>query len=349
MKEFTVNFDLQLDMTQPFKEEVLGKRCDVMFLVGRSNKEKPFAGRITAYKAELEGDNNGGGRIVYEHHVVFDDGDELWLDLIIEQNAGRLRWHEPISAAFGDGRVAHDPQQRQRGTRTPRKSRAPNQALLVTPMPGYIFPEEQASIIAPQQVKSAPDQVKSAPDQVTSTPDQVTSTPDHVKSTPYQVTSTPKQAPSAPPQRDGAAATASVTPERPVPIRIWLTPREDTPVAKRQRNGYGTIFDSWVEDMAEWLTTVPHGQNKRITSAANAASVMRQVKKLASGRGVGYTKWPEDKIFYENVKVDLTFDFDKMLDEAREYEFKYGEDSGHGWLLRHPIVKMKRFQESKRG
>jgi len=34
-----------------------------------------------------------------------------------------------------------------------------------------------------------------------------------------------------------------------------------------------------------------------------------------------------------------------MAAEARDYESMYGKDKGHGWLLKHPIEKLKLFQE----
>lgn len=104
--------------------------------------------------------------------------------------------------------------------------------------------------------------------------------------------------------------------------------------------------DDWIESMAYWLEHIPHGKGNKTVSPANAKSVMRQVKKLVSGLGVSYTKWPEDIIFYENRPIDLRHtDFEKLLEHAKEYEQEYGEDSGHGWLLQHPIKKLLLFQE----
>lgn len=103
---------------------------------------------------------------------------------------------------------------------------------------------------------------------------------------------------------------------------------------------------AWINEMLEWMQTEPHGQKKTTVSATNAKSVVRQIKKLASGQGIGYKRWPDDCIFYQNQAIDLyTTDFDAMMEEARDFEDKYGEDTGHGWLLRHPIKKLKLYQK----
>jgi hypothetical protein len=47
----------------------------------------------------------------------------------------------------------------------------------------------------------------------------------------------------------------------------------------------------------------------------------------------------------DSSKVDLTFDFGQMHDEAVRIEDTHGRDKGNGWLLKHPIRKLELYQE----
>lgn len=49
--------------------------------------------------------------------------------------------------------------------------------------------------------------------------------------------------------------------------------------------------------------------------------------------------------FHQDQTVTLEMDCDALMQKARRYEYDYGEDKGHGWLLRHPIMKLKLFKE----
>ena len=71
---------------------------------------------------------------------------------------------------------------------------------------------------------------------------------------------------------------------------------------------------------------------------------MRQVEKLCSGAGVTYHRWPGQIYFCKGERLALSWDMNALYDRAVEYENEYGRDLGNGWLLRHPIKKMKLFQ-----
>ena len=100
----------------------------------------------------------------------------------------------------------------------------------------------------------------------------------------------------------------------------------------------------WIQEMAYWLESGKGGQTK-LCSERNAKDVLSKVTRLAKGEGITYHKWPSDICFYGGQKVDLTFDFKQMRLDALKYEKKYGKDSGHGWLLTHPIKKLQLYQE----
>jgi len=97
----------------------------------------------------------------------------------------------------------------------------------------------------------------------------------------------------------------------------------------------------WLEELREWLLAVDEA------SESTCQQVMRQVVKMASGVGITYHHWKTGTWFYRDTKIDLSFDFDKLYDEAVDMEDKYGIDLGNGWLMRHPLVKLKNFQQYK--
>ena len=70
---------------------------------------------------------------------------------------------------------------------------------------------------------------------------------------------------------------------------------------------------------------------------------MKQATLMVTGQGV---KHPRNKnaVFLSGRPVLLGSDFGALINEALEWEDKYGEDRGHGWLLRHPLKKLWLFQ-----
>ena len=73
-------------------------------------------------------------------------------------------------------------------------------------------------------------------------------------------------------------------------------------------------------------------------------TVMSQVRKLVAGQGITYVQWPDHVVFCPNRKVTLEDDFEALLEAGQKYTKKYGEDKGHGWLLRHPLNKLRQYQ-----
>merc|ERR1712216_775340 len=77
-------------------------------------------------------------------------------------------------------------------------------------------------------------------------------------------------------------------------------------------------------------------------SEQNRKQVTRQAKRLASGEGVPHPR--SSAVFMQGQPVTLGSDFLTLIDEAQAWEDKYGEDYGHGWLLRHPLKKLHLYQ-----
>ena len=137
---------------------------------------------------------------------------------------------------------------------------------------------------------------------------------------------------------------AAVTP-------IW------SPSSKQNRNIYHGDYededtdnvdddDDWIADMHYFLETIPHGRSKKVCNTTNSRNVMLRVKQLASGEGISYAHWPKSKVFAKKEPIDLfRSDFDDLLERAKKWETKYGRDRGNGWLLKHPLTKLKIYQE----
>ena len=117
--------------------------------------------------------------------------------------------------------------------------------------------------------------------------------------------------------------------------------RDVEPLTEEQRNN---LQEFNMEEFEEFLRTVPHGRKGIPISSANARTVIRQVKLMVSGAGVGYHHWPSDVFWRKGQPIKLNEDFDRLKDEAVEMENRYGRDLGNGWLLNHPLQKLQNFQ-----
>ncbi|CAB9515520.1 expressed unknown protein [Seminavis robusta] len=100
-----------------------------------------------------------------------------------------------------------------------------------------------------------------------------------------------------------------------------------------------------LRDFEYWLRNLHKSgrknAEKKLISKANANCVMRQVRKFVAGEGVTYGRWPNGTYFKPGVKFNLRHNYMLFHEEAKAFEDRYGEDLGHGWLMRHPIMKLK--------
>lgn len=94
-----------------------------------------------------------------------------------------------------------------------------------------------------------------------------------------------------------------------------------------------------VSGMNEWLEKVVK------VSKNNQRNVIRKVEMLCAGDGLSVSTWLDGISFMNGSKVNLSMDFDDMLNEAKEWEAKYGRDPGNGWALKHPIMYLAKYQK----
>jgi hypothetical protein len=128
-----------------------------------------------------------------------------------------------------------------------------------------------------------------------------------------------------------------------VPIeRLKFTPQDELKFTPQPQEG----DPEWLEEMKYFLEHIPHGPHHKTCSAQNVKSVTRQVRKLTSGEGVTYKNWAEGVAFLANQHLILEeTDFDALLNLAKKFEKQHGKDKGNGWLLQHPIKKLRMFKE----
>ena len=134
---------------------------------------------------------------------------------------------------------------------------------------------------------------------------------------------------------------------RPIRIRrsIQHQPAVEVNVLTNEQRASLCPGPDWWHEMDEFLRTVPHGRTNRPSSSDNARHVMRQVALLVSGSGITYHHWKAGVCFKSQVQVSLADDLDMLYEEAQAFQNKHGQDLGNGWLLLHPIKKLKLFQE----
>lgn len=141
---------------------------------------------------------------------------------------------------------------------------------------------------------------------------------------------------------EAAAAIQNVALPQELSFEAAALPRKKRRVAEiqltaQERQSLRTS-EKWLDALQTYLV------EEEQLSEQNLRSVMRQVEKLVSGMGVTYRHWDEGVVFGRQQKVTLRDDFDALHAEAVEFENRHGRDLGNGWLLRHPITKLARYQ-----
>jgi hypothetical protein len=102
----------------------------------------------------------------------------------------------------------------------------------------------------------------------------------------------------------------------------------------------------WIPNFYHFLVDVPHGRNQKTVTAATARALIRQVEKLATGKGIAYRPWPSGKVFASGERIDYNHNnLQRLYERAEQFEKDYGKDKGNGWLLRQPITKLQLFRD----
>ena len=65
-------------------------------------------------------------------------------------------------------------------------------------------------------------------------------------------------------------------------------------------------------------------------SPQNLRSVMRQVEKLVSGKGISYSQWEDHVLFASGRPIQLSDDMQEWYEQAVQFEDEHGRDKGNG-------------------
>ena len=96
-----------------------------------------------------------------------------------------------------------------------------------------------------------------------------------------------------------------------------------TALSEAERNAL-KAEEKWLDALEDYLV------DEEGLSKPNYRSVMRQVEKLVSGIGITYHHWEEGVYFMKGRKITLNDDFNKLYDEAVDFEDEHGKDLGNG-------------------
>jgi hypothetical protein len=91
------------------------------------------------------------------------------------------------------------------------------------------------------------------------------------------------------------------------------------------------LLDKFCSESSDWLgdfdTYLEHVER---ISDANKRNVLRQVKRLVKGDGIGYKHWGEGVVFKAPAGLRLGVDMVQLYDQAEEFEIEHGRDLGNG-------------------
>lgn len=148
-------------------------------------------------------------------------------------------------------------------------------------------------------------------------------------------------------KRAAPPAGATATRKRLATMYVSHTRRASDNASSSNNDTEQEALPDWLDDMKQWLITVPHGPQNKVSAEETAKKTMVMVRQLVQGHGRTYARWPNGVSFYKGIKVDLDFDFKRMYEEAQAFEEKYGKDKS-SCVLRSPIKKLELYQEYRR-
>jgi len=80
-------------------------------------------------------------------------------------------------------------------------------------------------------------------------------------------------------------------------------------------------------------------------SESNIKNVTKTLRQLLNGNGITHQKSRKHgHIFKEGIYLTLIDDISKLLQEEADWIDDHGTDVSNGWLIRHPLKKLLRYQ-----
>lgn len=78
-------------------------------------------------------------------------------------------------------------------------------------------------------------------------------------------------------------------------------------------------------------------------SPSNVKATILQLRKLQSGKGIPHPR--ANAVFCAGRPLRLHDDVPQLVQQAKAWLDKHGEDKGHGWLVAHPLKKLLVYQK----
>ncbi|KAL3934096.1 MAG: hypothetical protein SGBAC_010109 [Bacillariaceae sp.] len=147
---------------------------------------------------------------------------------------------------------------------------------------------------------------------------------------------------------------------KPTPLASIVTDIETSPpgkaaMARRAQAGGGKATATTTTTITtaaggstgnlEWLNEFQvYLQETALCVPPQGQRIVGQIRKLVTGGGIEYHRWPKGIAFWKGKSLDLdSTNLNELEQEARDFEDQYGADMGNGFLLRVPIHELKCF------
>mmetsp|Transcript_12093 Transcript_12093/g.18195 ORF Transcript_12093/g.18195 Transcript_12093/m.18195 type:complete len:291 (-) Transcript_12093:118-990(-) len=114
-------------------------------------------------------------------------------------------------------------------------------------------------------------------------------------------------------------------------------------LTEEQRTKFAQIpKEDWLDDMRHFL------RDTLMNSPDNVRQTMDKITKLANGYGVEHRRSRKPGyVFQKGHNVNLGYDLQELLWEAKEWVDEHGGDPGNGWLIVHPVKKLWMYQVAR--
>mmetsp|Transcript_45445 Transcript_45445/g.110489 ORF Transcript_45445/g.110489 Transcript_45445/m.110489 type:complete len:714 (-) Transcript_45445:1007-3148(-) len=339
------------------------------------DKDEPRKPRTQKYRKNYNPDN-WKPHVNRLHFITFDDGDERWLNLSELQAEGRLWWQDTASATTDKAEDTKPAATLAVPTMPPAVMPGmmmPNPMLAMQHQQWAVMQQQMHAQVMQRQQAAAGAASATAPTTETdaATTPAKTTTHNRDSATPSTEEAAlgynkdgsikkrkgrkpgsrnkPKVGPDGQPIPKEAHVASKKMPRTPRTPDVPITsvppsePPPDTLLLGELKQGGEDPDLSWLEALRAWMMKVPHGRHAKTASKDNAAAVVRQMHKLATGEGITQAHWAVP--FYQHIVVDpRVTDPATIMVDAKEFEKVHGDKSG-GWKLKHPIKNFVDFCE----
>jgi hypothetical protein len=302
------------DIAFMYREGVLGKDVWIKFPVKLDGEKKGFRffqGKITRMETSYPNDDTTQP-LEYQHFIFFGDQDDGYYDLTEQEMSGYLKWAQKDAE---EEEEQAKKEQIEGGHPRPGDTAPSSSAAAAATVPLAVTPEKK--------IKEEEKQIKEEKIKIKEEKMKIKEENKKIKEEEKKRKAANESTPAAPKKIKQEARDACFS-----RISNIDDPNND---------------EINLDEFTHWLTKI-HRSRGTLISDTNAKNVLNRVRDLVDKRGISYIRWKR-KIFYRGKAISLKTDFNRMLQDAKDWENNYGKDKGHGWVLTHPIKKLQLYKE----